>query len=157
MEDLHPFVLNIVNLWNIHLRRENLYKQAMGFEDLGSLRRTCSQGYGSSLLFKKEIQWVYDQVKCSLLDGDIRNSKQTDNRVFIFPWEDKTSIAFMLQEQEQRAMRIYKKLLAQKNYMTLEANYIFNDHLVKIEDINKGLSKALTKSIYLNGFLQYAS
>lgn len=146
MNDTQPFISGIVSLWNIHQQRENVYRQVMTIENLGTFRRLCSQGYTTSLLFKKEIQWLYDEVKCALFDGDIRNFTKTENITsFNLPSEYRPSIARILQDQEFIAIKQYKRLLQQKN-ITQDAKYILADHLEKLNDISFNLNKQLTKS-----------
>ena len=146
MENLHQFVNGVANLWNVHQKREALYKNSMTLDNLGSLRQICSHGYISSLLFKKEIQWIFDDVKCALSDGDIRNfSKKEGSNIYVLPADNKPLIARMLQDQEYHTIRLYKNLLNLKS-LTADASSIFSDHLEKLCDISLRLNKELTKS-----------
>jgi len=143
MNSLNQFVTDIVRLWNLHEHREGLYKQAMTLENLGSLRRTCSQGYMISILFKKEIHWIYDQVKCTLDDGDILDCKTRQGlATIIFSSEDVASITDMILEQESKTIRLYKNLLNDIN-LTHEASEILAEHLEKLTDMNFNLKNQL--------------
>jgi len=143
MENLHQFVSDIVRLWSLHQYRESLYKQAMTLENLGSLRRSCSQGYMISILFKKEILWIYDQVKSTLDDGDIQNCKMKQGlHTIIFSSEDESSITDMILEQESKTIRLYKSLLNNIN-LTHDASEILTEHLDKLNDINFNLKNQL--------------
>ena len=143
MENLHQFVSDIVRLWSLHQYRESLYKQAMTLENLGPLRRACSQGYMISILFKKEILWIYDQVKSTLDDGDIQTCKMRQGlHTIIFSSEDEVSITDMILEQEYKTIRLYKSLLSNIN-LTHEASEILSEHLDKLNDINFSLVNQL--------------
>jgi hypothetical protein len=144
MNNLPNFITDIARIWNQHQYRKDLYMQAMSMENLGSLRRVCSHGYISSLLFQKEIQWIYDQVKCSLQDGEI-SRKLNDVAVPIFGNIDKLSIARILREQEQKTIRIYKRLVS-GIVLSKDENDIFSDHLQKLQDIDFQLNKELINS-----------
>ncbi|MCE7042452.1 hypothetical protein [Dyadobacter sp. CY312] len=146
MNNLPTFINDIVRIWNIHQHREDLYKQAMTLDNVGSLRRVCSHGYISSLLFKKEIQWIYDGVKCSLQDGDINlklNTKTIPAK--FFGSIDRLSIARILREQEQKTIRIYNSIISGITLSKDEID-IFSDHLQKLKDIDFQLNKELIHS-----------
>jgi hypothetical protein len=146
MNNLPTFINDIVQIWNIHQYRQDLYKQAMSMDNVGSLRRVCSHGYISSLLFKKEIQWIYDGVKCSLQDGDISLKLKYKNLPSLFFGNtDRLSIARILREQEQKTIRIYNSLMAGIS-LSKDENDIFSDHLQKIKDIDFQLNKELVNS-----------
>jgi len=146
MDNLPTFLNGIVRLWNIHQYREDLYKQAMAMDNVGSLRRVCSHGYISSLLFKKEIQWVYDGIKCSLIDGDISlKLSQSSLPGRLFSSTDKLSIARILREQEQKTIKIYNAILTGMK-LSKDEDDILSDHLQKLKDIDFQLNKELINS-----------
>jgi len=148
MDNLPNFVTSIVRLWNVNQRREDLYKQAMAMDNAGSLRKVCSHGFISSLLFKKELQWVYDGVKCALSDGEIGNilkQKDIKLRAPLFVSEDRLSIARVLRDQESRTIRLYKDALAALMLST-DQKEILTDHLEKLKDIDYNLNKELINS-----------
>jgi hypothetical protein len=145
MENLPAFVNGIVQLWNINQYREQLYKEAMSMDNAGSLRRVYSQGYISSLLFKKDIQYVYDGIKCSLQDGDI--SKKILGRITpgtLAASLDKLSIARLVRDQEQKAIRIYKNFIS--TILISEDDTMLSDHLEKLMDIHYQIDRELSKS-----------
>ncbi len=146
MENLPAFVSGIVRLWNLNQYRSDLYQQAMTLENVGSLRRICSHGYISSLLFKKEIQWVYDGLKCSLMDGDIsKNQPLREKPQGISERTDKLSLAGILRRQEQKTIRIYHKLMSAVP-LSKDISEILADHLYKLKDIDIQLNKELRDS-----------
>lgn len=143
MENLHQFVSDIVRLWSLHQYRESLYKQAMTLETLGSLRRSCSQGYMISILFKKEILWIYDQVKSTLDDGDIQDCRMKQGlHNIIFSSEDENSITEMIVEQENKTIKLYKNLLGNVN-LTHDVSGILSEHLDKLSDITFSFTNQL--------------
>jgi hypothetical protein len=145
MENLN-LSLNVAKLWNIHQQRENLYKQTMTLENLGPLRKLCSQGYMVSILFKKEINWIYDQIKCTLSEGDIskRNVNQNINPLSISS-DNESIMTNQLIEQEEKIIKMYKLLLNDRD-ITYEAEQILNEHLHKLADLHRMLIKAVAKN-----------
>lgn len=145
MNELHQFAINVANLWKIHERRQSIYKQVMSSENLGSIRKICSNGYISSLLFKKETEWIYDQVKCTLNDGHVANiTNDEPTYSFMAAWDDMPSVAHLLQEQELKTIALYKRIMYDKG-MPDDARIILSDHLEKIIEINRKLSKEVQK------------
>ncbi|HEV7381727.1 MAG TPA: hypothetical protein VGN64_18150 [Dyadobacter sp.] len=146
MDNLPTFVNGIVRLWNVNLYREQLYKQAMSMDNAGSLRKVYSHGYISSLLFKKEIQWVYDGIKCSLLDGDISKKDRINRVPAIFAQAaDKLSIARIMRDQEQKTIRVYKAIRS-GILLSADDDAILSDHLDKLIELDSQINKELAKS-----------
>ena len=145
MENMHQLVARVAALWNMHQCREVLYKQSMTLDNLGSLRKICSQGFISSLLFQKDIQWIYDDIKCALSDGDIHNFVKEENvPLYTLPNENRAVLTRIIQDQEYKSIKLYKELLGLKN-LTTDTYSIFTDHLDKLSDISYHLNKELTK------------
>ncbi|TDE14490.1 hypothetical protein [Dyadobacter psychrotolerans] len=148
MDNLPTFVTSIVRLWNVNQHREDLYKQAMALDNVGSLRKICSHGFISSLLFKKELQWVYDGIKCALSDGEIGSilgKKTEQNDASFFSAQDKLSIARILREQERRTIKLYKATLNAMN-LSYDENQILTDHLEKLKDLDFNINRELINS-----------
>lgn len=136
----------IAKLWNTHQQRENLYKQTMILDNLGPLRKLCSQGYMVSLLFKKEVSWIYDQIKCSLTEGDISKGIANHNLPnLVISSDNPLLITKMLMEQEDKTIKLYKSLLTEDD-ITYDANQILIEHLDKLSDIHLFLKKEVAKS-----------
>lgn len=136
MENIYSFVSDIVKLWNLYQLKESLYKEALALEDLGPLRRTCSQGYMISLLFKKEIRLIYDQVKSILDDGDIDNFRMKPGlHNMIITSESKSLLTDMILEQENKTIRLYRKILESDN-LSYETHGLLTDHFEKLKEIN---------------------
>jgi hypothetical protein len=145
MENLNLSSL-VAKLWNMHQQRENLYKQTMALDNLGPLRRLCSRGYMASLLFKKEISWIYDQIKCTLSEGDISRGISNHNVPnLIISSDDQPLVKNMLVEQEDKTIRMYKVLLDNRD-ITNEAKEILSDHLEQLGNIHYYLKKEVSKS-----------
>lgn len=137
---------SIAKLWNTHQQRENLYKQTMTLDNLGSLRKLCSQGFMVSLLFKKEINWIYDQIKCTLSEGDIakRNVIQGSNMLTVSS-ENELIMTNQLLEQEDKTIKMYKALLSDRD-ITYEAKLILTEHLNTLVDMHYSLKKEIAKN-----------
>ncbi|MBE9464233.1 hypothetical protein ACFP1I_06435 [Dyadobacter subterraneus] len=137
---------NIAKLWNTHQQRENLYKQTMTLDDLGPLRKLCSQGYMVSLLFKKEINWIYDQIKCTLSEGDISKGIANYNLPnLVISSDNQMLVTKMLLEQEDKTIKLYKSLLSERD-ITYDAKLILIEHLEKLNDIYLFLKREVSKS-----------
>ncbi|MCF0057060.1 hypothetical protein [Dyadobacter sp. CY356] len=136
----------IAKLWNTHRQRENLYKQTMTLDNLGSIRKFCSQGYMVSLLFKKEISWIYDQIKCTLSEGDISGGIENYNLPnLVISSDNQFSVIKMLMEQEDKTIKMYKSLLADKD-ISYDAKLTFTEHIDRLNDIYLFLKNEVTKS-----------
>lgn len=147
MKDLPNFLSGIVRLWGLHLYREDLYRRTLSMHNLGSLRRVCSQGYSSSLLYKKEIQWIFDSSKCTLEDGDIhqyQNGKPLPSSELSV--EDKPFLLNKILEIESKTIALYQALLAQAN-LSYDATSILSDHLAKLNDIKSKLYLEINSDI----------
>ena len=145
MQDLQSFLSNIVRLWSIHQYREDLYKKTLALHDLGPLRRVFSQGYTSSLLYKKEVQWVYDFSKSTLYDGDIHQYAVTKEQFACeLGTQEKPFVIRKIMELESKTIKVYQSLLGQPN-IGYDAVSILNDHLAKLNDINNKLKKEINK------------
>ncbi len=136
----------IAKLWNTHQQRENLYKQTMTLDNLGPIRKLCSQGYMVSLLFKKEVSWIYDQIKCTLSEGDISKGIANYNLPnLVISSDDQVLVTKMLLEQEDKTIKMYKSLLAERD-ITYDAKLILIEHLDKLNDIYLYLKKEVAKN-----------
>lgn len=144
MEKPVIFIVGMIRLWNINQYRENLYKQVMRLENLGTLRRICSHGYISSLLFKKEIEWVYDELQSSQLNVSQRFEQRSLPSIVIGA-TDKLSLTGILRKKEQKAIRIYHNIISGLNPPG-EVNAILSDHLFKLKDLDYKLNKELMHS-----------
>ena len=145
MENMHQLVARVAGLWNLHQCREVLYKQSLTLDNLGSLRQICSQGFISSLLFQKDIQWIYDDIKCALSDGDIHDFEKKENGlVYTLPKEDRPVLTRIIQDQEYKSIKLYKDLMGLKT-LTIDSYSILSDHLDKLCDISYNLNKELIK------------
>lgn len=134
------------DLWGIHHFRQNLYQEAMSLDNVGSLRRICSRGYMSSLLFQKEIQALYDRMKSSLVDGDIRRKiEQFSPPSFFSPKDDRLSVAHIIRNYESKTIKSYQGLIS-KMSLSKDDIHLLTDHLYKLKDLHRELFKELARS-----------
>lgn len=137
----------IARLWNTLQQRENLYKQSMTLENLGTMRKFCSQGYMVSLLFKKEISWIYDEVKCTLSEGDITRGLINYNLPnLLVTADDQSHVSSMLLEQELQTINMYNTLIQHQD-ITYEAKMTMTDHIEKLYDLYNTLKKEVIKTV----------
>jgi hypothetical protein len=136
----------IAKLWNTHQQRENLYKQSMSLDNLGMLRKFCSQGYMVSLLFKKEISWLYDQIKCTLSEGDISGGIENYNLPnLVISSDNHLSVIKMLMEQEDKTIKMYKSLLTDED-ISYDAKLTFLEHMDRLNQIYLCLKNEVSKN-----------
>lgn len=99
-----------------------------------------------SLLFKKEVSWIYDQIKCTLSEGDISKGITNYNLPnLVISSDDQVLVTKMLLEQEDKTIKMYKSLLADRD-ITYDAKLILIEHLDKLNDIYLYLKKEVAKS-----------
>jgi hypothetical protein len=140
-EAARDFVNKVATLWKAQQNRALLYKEALQKDNIGSLRKTLSQGYFSALLFQKEIQGIYDYVKCLLTDEDLQN--RHSGMVFsdqLKDVEEGSQIVKQLMYTESIVLQSYKSLENHLEYVT-EVKHILSDHLERISEFYKILSK----------------
>ncbi|HEV7380326.1 MAG TPA: hypothetical protein VGN64_11060 [Dyadobacter sp.] len=140
-EAAREFVNKVATLWKAQHSRAFLYKEALQKDNIGPLRQTLSQGYFSALLFQKEIQGIYDYVKCLFTDEDLGNqnaetvvSNQLENV------EEGSQIVKHLMYAESAVLLSYKSMENHLEYVT-EVRHILTDHLERISEFYKILSK----------------
>ncbi|REA57626.1 hypothetical protein DSL64_23085 [Dyadobacter luteus] len=135
------FVSKVASLWKAQQRRAFLYKEALKKDNVSSLRKTLSQGYFSALLFQKEIQGVYDYVKCLLTDEDLeKQGAEVMISDQLSDTEEESQIVNRLITVESTILESYHSLEGHLEYAT-ETKSILSDHLERISDFYRILSK----------------
>lgn len=132
--EMKEFVQGIALLWKENKRRETLYMAIMRKDHLGNLRRLCNQGHISSLLFQKEIQWIYDYFKCALRDSDLDQCADDSSWQMVEAVDGATepgAIVRLINEAELVTIRSYQAMIrfAEKDG---EAYRILREHLDRI-------------------------
>jgi hypothetical protein len=148
MKDTSAFVYAILEIWNLYQRKESLYRQVLALDDIGPIRRTCSQGYMTTMLFKRDINWIYDQVKCTLEDGNINECKMKQGLpTIIFASEKECSLTAILLEQEGKMIRLYQTVLDNDD-LSFETCRILTEHLEKLKELHLTLQRQVSLRPY---------
>jgi hypothetical protein len=79
MQDRRELVKLVARIWRTHYKQEALYKYLMSMDVSGKLRRLCANGHMSSLVFRHEINQIYEILKCSFSDGDLCSIVKNDD------------------------------------------------------------------------------
>lgn len=140
-EAAREFVSKVAILWKAQRVRASLYREALQKDNIGPLRKTLSQGYFSALLFQKEIQGIYDYIKCLFTDEDLSN-KHSDTTFSnqLANVEEGSQIVKHLMNIESTVLQSYQSLESHLEYVT-DVKHILTDHLERISEFYKILSK----------------
>ena len=112
METSQNLLVNVARLWRMLNKSESFYKTMMSIEELGSIRKLCSQGHMTSVLFKKELCSVYDYNRCYLHDPDL-NHVTVDVNVddIISNRKNPDVIISLIIEQYDKVLECYQNVL----------------------------------------------
>lgn len=61
----------IARIWRMYKKQELLLRSVMSLDTSYKLRKICSHGYLTTVLFKKDVGNIYDSMKSSLDDGEL--------------------------------------------------------------------------------------
>lgn len=112
METNQNLLVNVARLWRMLNKSELFYKTIMSIEELGSIRKLCSQGHMTSVLFKKELCSVYDYNKCYLHDPDLNHITVDVNVDHIVSNRNNPGfIVSLIIEQYDKILESYKNVL----------------------------------------------
>jgi hypothetical protein len=71
MNNGNEMVRCIARIWRMYKKQELLLRSVMSLDTSYKLRKICSHGYLTTVLFKKDVGNIYDSMKSSLDDGDL--------------------------------------------------------------------------------------
>lgn len=148
MEERKELVKSLAALWKKHKEREILYLTAMRIEDLGKLRKVCSQGYSMSLLFQREIRTIYDTFRCSFDDIELCKHCTKHLKPTIENLGNAFSAASILASQETETLRCYEEALSFLDE-TSEEGRVMLEHISLLTDVNALLQKSNKQSVGL--------
>lgn len=136
MDHIEEAVRRISRIWRMHKRRESLYKLAMNMEVTAQVRKICSVGYMSTLLFKKEIASLYEDIKCSLTDGDLNSITRSEDYDGMAESTDWTNIVRLIRTHQENIVAEYRTFLHAVDLEILTAA-MMNDHIGKLNELTK--------------------
>ena len=124
-------------IWRSHHRQEALCKSLMSMDISCRLRKLCSKGHMSSMLFKKEIKRVYESFKCNFSDGDLNSITRSEDE-----WNSKracqATVLGLLTEEQGRLIGFYETVIS-RLWEEGELCALCRDHLVQVKEMNKML------------------
>jgi hypothetical protein len=145
MEERKELVNNLAALWKKHKEREVLYLAAMKIEDLGTLRKVCSQGYSISLLFQREIRNIYDTFRCSFDDVDLCKHCTKHLKPMLEALDTTCSATSVLAFQENETLKQYTVALSYLDETSDEGKMML-EHISLLKELNTQLHKANRRS-----------
>jgi hypothetical protein len=129
METSQNLLVNVARLWRMLNKSESFYKTMMSIEELGSIRKLCSQGHMTSVLFKKELCSVYDYNKCYLHDPDLSHITVDVNVDHILSNRKNPGfIVSLIIEQYDKILKSYKDVLIHLDPQSNLAR-LLNEHM----------------------------
>jgi len=129
METSRNLLVNVARLWRMLNKSESFYKAIMGIEELGAIRKLCSQGHMTSVLFKKELCSVYDYNRCYLHDPDLNHSSVDVNVDQILTnRKNPDVIIYLIIEQYDKMLECYKNVLIHLDEQSNLAK-LLNEHM----------------------------
>jgi hypothetical protein len=136
MEERKNLVRMMARIWRIHHRKEAIYKSLVGMDVSMKMRKCCCNGHMSSVLFKKDIQAIYESLKCNFSDGDLGNIVRSDDGQE--PDDEYQVKVELLLEEQKRLLELYTKAITWVSYHP-EMQRLLTAHLDKIKELNMQL------------------
>ena len=137
MGDRKETVRLAARIWRSYHRQEALCKSLMRMDISYRLRKLCSRGHMSAMLFKKEIRGVYESFKCNFSDGDLNSITR-----YADEWNSETAcqatLLSLLIEEQDHLIGFYEKAMAGL-WEYNELSSLCRDHLGQLRDLNKML------------------
>lgn len=148
-------------LWQESKNRELLFVGLMKNDFLGQLRKHCHRGHISSLLFQKDIGWIYDSFKSNLIDlrlGDhplnTINKNITEN--LLEDAGDFETVINLLKSTEFHTIQSYRKVLQLVDHEG-EVHEILLNHLDLFTQLRDGLVDLQTSCSMVTSRYSYHS
>jgi hypothetical protein len=154
-EDSRNIVKCVARVWRLIKKQQELFRLLMGLNIPATLRKTCSNGYMISLLYKKEIGELYESVKCNLNDGDLASITASKNDQEAQE-ENLIKLLSQLIEQQKRLIHAYEELHLHLDEGS-EADMACSRHREELTDFCQALSEELAASAPADADIQYPS
>ncbi|KQS30945.1 hypothetical protein [Dyadobacter sp. Leaf189] len=142
-ESSRDIVKCTARVWRLIKKQEELFRSVMGLEISAALRKTCSNGFMISLLYKKEMGALYESVKCNLNDGDLASITRSKNDDSM----DADNLAGLLSDLirgEQQLISAYELLLSHIDEDS-EAALACHAHISQLASLSHTLAAELTE------------
>lgn len=140
MDERKELVSYLATLWKKHKEREALYLAAMKIDNLGKLRKLCSQGYSISLLFQREIKAIYNSFRCNFDDLELCNHCTEHLNETIKKLDNGLVLSSILVEYEMETLRNYEITLSYLDETNEEGRTIV-EHISLLSEVANLLQK----------------
>ena len=107
----------------------------MKIEDLGKLRKICSQGYSMSLLFQREIRTIYDTFRCSFDDIELCKHCTKHLKPTIENLDTAYAVTSILAGQEVDTLKCYSLALSFLDESSEEGRVML-EHIALLTEVN---------------------
>lgn len=141
MKDIKEITKCIARLWRLYKRQESLFRSAMKLDTSNKMRKVFSNGYMMTLLFRKDVDSMYESTKSILHDGDLSSIVRSMDE---FDPEEANEMRVIseLATQNQIMMEVYEQLLSGLDNGS-EAALRCDEHIEKLSGLGNVLEKEL--------------
>jgi len=144
MNDVKEVTKCVARLWRLYKRQESLFRSAMGLNTSCRLRKVFSKGYMMALLFRKDVDAMYQSMKNSLHDGELSSIvRSTDG--FDPELATEYEVLAELASQQQIMLKAYEQLLSTLDDGS-EAALCCDEHIEKLSCLENDLEKELASN-----------
>lgn len=140
MNEVKNITQCIARIWRMYKKQEALFRSAMGLNTSCTLRKICSTGYMMSLLFKKDVDSMYESVKNNLDDGELASITRADD--FHADAVSEYELLLRISEQQEVLLREYKALLSRLDKDS-DAARACDEHIEKLAGLESSLTREL--------------
>lgn len=145
MNDIIDITKSITRLWRLYKQQESLFRLGMSLNTSFELRKVFSSGYMMTLLFKKDIDAMYQTIKNNLRDGDlssiVRNMDGFDPES-----ANEQEVLSMLASQQQMILEAYRQLMSKLDHGS-EAAHCCDEHIERLSHFESVLSRELEERL----------
>jgi hypothetical protein len=147
MEEIGEIKKCVARLWRLYKKQQSLFQSAMALDLSFKLRGLFSNGYMMTLLFRKDVDLMYELLKDNLYDGDL-SSIIRSNESFDPDLANQQEVLTALIAQQQNILDVYEQLLPQIDGDS-EAAFYCDEHIEKLFCLEQALKKELLHHIQL--------
>jgi hypothetical protein len=141
MNDIKEIKQCIARLWRLYKRQECLFRSAMGLNTSFKLRKIFSNGYMMALLFRKDVDAMYQSMKSTLNDGDLSNIVRSTDE-FETDSASEREVLAELSSQQQIILEAYRELISRLDDGS-EAALCCDEHIEQLSGLEHSLGKEL--------------
>ncbi|MCE6992959.1 hypothetical protein [Dyadobacter sp. CY323] len=138
MDSTREIVKSVSRIWRIYNRQEPLFHAAMRLDMSYRCRCLLGKGFMVYALFKKDIGRIYEEVKCTLNDGELASIVRSTEDLYPDEQDRNAFISGLLAGQEDLC-ESYETLLSHLDPESAAA-VICSGHLEKLTELARNLA-----------------